>query len=449
MEDDSGGKRPRGKMTPYACFVKVIRAEHKKKHPCESIVFAEFSKKCAEKWRQMTDKEKRRFQEMSEKDKERFNKEMSFYSSTSTMGQPPMGAKVGGKGSRKRKRPKDPNAPKRALSAFMWFCKAERPNVKDANPQLKMGQIAKVLSEQWKNCPNKHIYESQADNDKERYREAMATWKKTAPPPMKHHHHSYEDSMFGMHDTHHRKEPRDPDLPKRPLSAVMWFCKAERPAVRDANPELKVGQIAQILSEHWKACQDKSQYEEEANRDKQRYKEEMCSYKAMNPHRPKQHHQQHHYPDLGFDLGHPSNSRHSKPPRDPDLPKRPLSAFMWFQKAQRSAVSETNPDLKVGQIAQILSEQWKVCVNKEQYEELANADKRRYAEEMKVYKAKKGDLSHVRATLPSANVGMMQPSPQSMGHPQGHLPMPPKRARPDEDHSSSGSESSGSESDSD
>jgi hypothetical protein len=53
---------------------------------------------------------------------------------------------------------------------------------------------------------------------------------------------------------------------------------------------------------------------------------------------------------------------------------------MWFQKAQRSAVSETNPDLKVGQIAQILSEQWKVCINKEQYEELANADKRRYAE---------------------------------------------------------------------
>jgi hypothetical protein len=54
MEDDCGGKRPRGKMTPYACFVKVIRAEHKKKHPSESIVFSEFSKKCAEKWRVST-----------------------------------------------------------------------------------------------------------------------------------------------------------------------------------------------------------------------------------------------------------------------------------------------------------------------------------------------------------------------------------------------------------
>merc|ERR1711860_262162 len=74
-----GSKKPKGKMTPYACFVKVIRAEHKKKHPTEHIVFAEFSKKCAEKWSQMTDKEKRRFQEMSLHDKERYEREMSTY----------------------------------------------------------------------------------------------------------------------------------------------------------------------------------------------------------------------------------------------------------------------------------------------------------------------------------------------------------------------------------
>ncbi|XP_064637684.1 high mobility group protein DSP1-like isoform X2 [Lineus longissimus] len=287
MEDDSGGKRPRGKMTPYACFVKVIRAEHKKKHPNESIVFSEFSKKCAEKWRQMTEKEKKRFQEMSEKDKERFNKEMSYYSAAGNMGQMNMGGgKMGGKGSRKRKRPKDPNAPKRALSAFMWFCKAERPNVKGANPELKMGQIAKVLSEQWKVCPNKHVYEGQADNDKERYREAMVHWKKIAPPPSTSKHH-YQDGMFGHHDTHHHhKVPRDPDLPKRPLSAFMWFCKAERPAVRDANPELKVGQIAQILSEHWKACPDKTRFEEEANADKLRYREQMEAFKAQRKSAP-------------------------------------------------------------------------------------------------------------------------------------------------------------------
>ena len=42
---------PKGAMSSYACFVQVIREEHKKKHPEESVVFSEFSKKCAEKWK--------------------------------------------------------------------------------------------------------------------------------------------------------------------------------------------------------------------------------------------------------------------------------------------------------------------------------------------------------------------------------------------------------------
>ncbi|KAF4524686.1 hypothetical protein B566_EDAN009530 [Ephemera danica] len=40
--------KPRGRMTAYAFFVQTCREEHKKKHPEESVVFAEFSKKCAE-----------------------------------------------------------------------------------------------------------------------------------------------------------------------------------------------------------------------------------------------------------------------------------------------------------------------------------------------------------------------------------------------------------------
>lgn len=43
--------KPKGPMSAYACFVQVIREEHKKKHPEESVVFSEFSKKCAEKWK--------------------------------------------------------------------------------------------------------------------------------------------------------------------------------------------------------------------------------------------------------------------------------------------------------------------------------------------------------------------------------------------------------------
>jgi len=57
----------------------------------------------------MSDKDKKRFQSMADRDKLRFDDEMQHY-------QPPAGGRVG-----KRKQVKDPNAPKRSLSAFFWF----------------------------------------------------------------------------------------------------------------------------------------------------------------------------------------------------------------------------------------------------------------------------------------------------------------------------------------
>ena len=46
-----GDSKPRGRMTAYAFFVQTCREEHKKKHPEESVIFAEFSRKCAERWK--------------------------------------------------------------------------------------------------------------------------------------------------------------------------------------------------------------------------------------------------------------------------------------------------------------------------------------------------------------------------------------------------------------
>lgn len=42
--------KPRGRMTAYAFFVQTCREEHKRKHPDENVIFAAFSKKCAERW---------------------------------------------------------------------------------------------------------------------------------------------------------------------------------------------------------------------------------------------------------------------------------------------------------------------------------------------------------------------------------------------------------------
>lgn len=85
-------------------------------------------------------------------------------------------AEVGG---RKRKRDKDPNQPKRALSAFLFFCEEKRPAVREVHPEYKMGDISKELSRQWEACTDKSKFEGRAAADKQRYERAMAEFKKT------------------------------------------------------------------------------------------------------------------------------------------------------------------------------------------------------------------------------------------------------------------------------
>lgn len=164
--------KPRGRMTAYAFFVQTCREEHKKKHPEENVVFAEFSKKCAERWKTMSEKEKKRFHEMADKDKKRYDTEMQSYN-------PPAGEKVRGK---RRKQIKDPNAPKRSLSAFFWFCNDERGKIKQDNPEYGVGDIAKELGKKWADVdPSvKQKYEQMAEKDKARYEKEMTVYKNKA-----------------------------------------------------------------------------------------------------------------------------------------------------------------------------------------------------------------------------------------------------------------------------
>jgi high mobility group protein B1 len=159
-------KKPKGRMSSYTYFVQTCREEHRKKHPTETVNFTEFSKKCGERWKLMNDTEKKRFAAMAEKDKQRYDREMQNYT-------PPAG-----EGGRKRKK-KDPNAPKRPLSAFFLFCHDERPSVRALYPTYGVGDVAKELGERWgKITPeNKVKYEAKAAVDKGRYEIDVAAYK--------------------------------------------------------------------------------------------------------------------------------------------------------------------------------------------------------------------------------------------------------------------------------
>ncbi|KAL8936495.1 MAG: hypothetical protein Q9216_004901 [Gyalolechia sp. 2 TL-2023] len=76
------------------------------------------------------------------------------------------------------KRKKDPNAPKRGLSAYMFFANDNRDTVRAENPGITFGQVGKVLGEKWKalNSKQREPYETKAKADKERYESEKASY---------------------------------------------------------------------------------------------------------------------------------------------------------------------------------------------------------------------------------------------------------------------------------
>ncbi|KAK9780939.1 putative Non-histone chromosomal protein 6 [Seiridium cardinale] len=76
-----------------------------------------------------------------------------------------------GKAEKVKRGKKDPNAPKRGLSAYMFFANEQRENVRDENPGISFGQVGKILGERWKalNDKQRAPYEAKAAADKKRY----------------------------------------------------------------------------------------------------------------------------------------------------------------------------------------------------------------------------------------------------------------------------------------
>jgi hypothetical protein len=94
----------------------------------------------AEKWKALTDEERKPYEDKSAKDKERYQKEMANYEvpeefAKGSKGNPSSKKKPAAKGKKKR----DPNEPKKPMSAFLLYSGEVRPQIKEENPDLSFG----------------------------------------------------------------------------------------------------------------------------------------------------------------------------------------------------------------------------------------------------------------------------------------------------------------------
>merc|ERR1711935_816972 len=151
---------------------------------------------------------------------------------------------------RKQKKWKDPSKPKRAMSAFFCYSQVERPNVKINHPEASFGDVARLLSKQYKALTQKEMK----------------------------HYVPMEDPTGGKR----KKAKKDPNAPKRNMSAYFLFSVHIRPAVKEENPEAAFGDIARIISAQYKALKpdEREKWDAKAATDKVRYQQAMEAYRA-------------------------------------------------------------------------------------------------------------------------------------------------------------------------
>merc|ERR1719498_838989 len=157
------------------------------------------------------------------------------------------------------------------------------------------------------------------------------------------------------------KKKKKPKKPKRNMSAFFLYSNANRERVKTENPDAKFGDIAKILSQEFKGLpeNEKEQWKDLAAKDKERYQREMEDYVPPS------------------DDSEDDGKRKKKKKKDPNAPKRNQTAFFIYSNMHRATVKETNPEAGFGDIAKIISKQFKALSEKERekYDKLAAEDK--------------------------------------------------------------------------
>ena len=78
-----------------------------------------------------------------------------------------------------KKKKKDPNAPRSVITAYAFFFREKQATIKEQNPNAKLGDISKSVSQVWKALgeTERAVYEQKNAEDKIRYAKELETYK--------------------------------------------------------------------------------------------------------------------------------------------------------------------------------------------------------------------------------------------------------------------------------
>mmetsp|Transcript_957 Transcript_957/g.1566 ORF Transcript_957/g.1566 Transcript_957/m.1566 type:complete len:363 (-) Transcript_957:216-1304(-) len=156
---------PKRFKSSYICFFMAKQPEIKGELGLKASV-TEVSKRSAEMWRNLPADERAHWDDVAAKDKQRYMIEKANY--TGPWQVPWKRAK------------KDPSAPKRPMSAFLYFSQDKRRQIKDENPSIRNTEVSRILGELWRNASDEekspHVVKERGERAK--YKIAIAEWRK-------------------------------------------------------------------------------------------------------------------------------------------------------------------------------------------------------------------------------------------------------------------------------
>lgn len=171
------------------------------------------------------------------------------------------------------------------------------------------------------------------------------------------------------------KSKKDPNKPKGVKSAYIYFTEAQKKQHEERGEEISFTELSKYCGAKWKELsdEDKEEYVALANKDRKRYDKEMESYNPPS--------------DSDSDDDKPKKKK--KKVKDPNAPKKNITAYFHFAAAKRPEVKAEDPDIPVTEVAQRIGEKWRNLTDEEKlpYQKLAEKDKARYLREFAKYQS--------------------------------------------------------------
>ena len=89
---------------------------------------------------------------------------------------------------------------------------------------------------------------------------------------------------FAVPRKNSKRNPKDPNMPKRARGSFVLFTKDERPKIQQENPTIKFIDLGAVLGERWRnlSGDERKKYDDLADQDKVRFADEMEAYKSQS-----------------------------------------------------------------------------------------------------------------------------------------------------------------------